>query len=210
MDWQRRTWMLCLLLVTVLGWPCRLTGGGPDGTASGLSAPPEPQRQVVSWIVQAIEDEVAAARNYDEKRIRDARSYESLFFGVQGGQELLVEPFKQPTTVATIRVIYRLPEFGWVIREATVWPDYRLAMFWLGYSVAGPGLNTGFNCTHALSNCKLQDVDFEYIRKAFGSWWLARSRPLGPTTEKLGSELEKAKQRNLLRLQLRLQSQNQR
>jgi hypothetical protein len=164
-----------------------------------LKEAPASEREVVTWIVQAIQDEVEAWRAYDEKRILDTRSDESLFFNVPDGQEVLIEPFDAARSDVVVHVLYPLPNFGWVLREVAFYPDHRLALFWLGYSANGPGASTGFNCTHALSNCKLQDLDLEVIRRAFSCWWLAHYSPLGPDTKELPREVRLAKQRNAQR-----------
>lgn len=205
MDFEVASLTRLVVLLVIVNSGCVLPAGPRAAARTALSVP-LPQREIVSWITQAIEDEIAAARDYDEKRIADGRSYESLFFAVEGGQEVLIEPFRQVTTRTVIRVIYRLTDFGWVIREAAVYPADRLALFWLSYSRNGPGTDTGFNCTHALSNCKLQDVDLDYIRMAFASWWLAHYQPLGPARDNLANELQRARERNLQRLRLMLRS----
>ena len=59
-----------------------------------------------------------------------------------------------------------------VIRQVTVYPEKRLALFWLGYSAQGPGFGTGLNCTHSKSNCKVEDIRSRDLRSALCSWWL--------------------------------------
>ena len=53
----------------------------------------------------------------------------------------------------------------------SVYPRHDLALFWLGYSRQGPGMETGFNCTHSHSNCQIEDIPFSDLREAFLSWW---------------------------------------
>jgi hypothetical protein len=84
---------------------------------------------------------------------------------------ILVAPFHPAKEGFSTHVIYLVPGYGYVIRQASIYPKQGLAVFWLGYSPRGPGADTGFNCTHSHSNCKVEDIPFEELRQAFCSWW---------------------------------------
>ena len=84
---------------------------------------------------------------------------------------ILVAPFHPAKEGFSTHVIYLVPGYGYVIRQASIYPKQGLAVFWLGYSPHGPGTDTGFNCTHSHSNCKVEDIPFGDLRRAFCSWW---------------------------------------
>lgn len=151
-------------------------------------------------IKSAIQDEMVVATS-DETARR---------FGVEsGGQvtlnlDVLIAPFAPNTKGFSTHVIYLVPDYGYVIRQVSMYPKKKLALFWLGYSAKGPGMDTEFNCTHSLSNCKIEDVPFGTLRTAFRSWWPAQVKV------QVGSAdvLRGAKKRNAERAKLIEQSLN--
>ena len=122
----------------------------------------------VTMINSAIRDEMvvvitlATARKYGVESARQVRLRLSI----------LVAPFTPHASGFSTHVIYPVPGYGFVVRQVSIYPKKGLALFWLGYSVQGPGSDTGFNCTHSLSNCKIEHIPFGYLRAAFRFWWL--------------------------------------
>jgi hypothetical protein len=111
---------------------------------------------------------------------------------------VLIAPFVPSASAFSTHVIYVVPGYGYVIRQVSVYPKEKLALFWLGYSAEGPGADTGFNCTHSRSNCKIEDIPFAELRSAFRSWWPAQ------VTVEIGNAAvaKEAKERNAKRAKL--------
>ena len=148
----------------------------------------------ISMIKSAIQDEMVVATS-----VKAAQRY-----GVESsGQvaldlDVLIAPFAPSAKGFSTQVIYLVPGYGYVIRQVTVYSKEKLALFWLGYSVRGPGTDTGFNCTHSRSNCKIEDIPFGYLRSAFCSWWSVPMKvEVGNSTVMRG-----AKQRNAERTKI--------
>ncbi|HUI77723.1 MAG TPA: hypothetical protein VLY24_07390 [Bryobacteraceae bacterium] len=112
--------------------------------------------------------------------------------------DVLVAPFILDAEGFSTHVIYLVPGYGYVIREVSVYPREDLALFWLGYSPSGPGTDTGFNCTHSHSNCKIEDLPFKDLRSAFRTWRLVATTVLIGDSDLSG----KARERNARRTKL--------
>lgn len=161
---------------------------------------PKRYASYVGLIKSAIQDEMAVATPIDVARRYGVESAGQVTLDL----EALIAPFALNARGFSTHVIYLVPGFGYVIRQVTVYPEKRLALFWLGYSTLGPGFDTGFNCTHSKSNCKIQDIPFRDLRSAFCSWWLV------PMKVGIGNPgvVERAKRRNAERAKLIEQSQS--
>lgn len=136
--------------------------------ASESRSIPKGYEQYVGMIKSAIVDEMVVSTSLSEARQYGVASAG----GVALTLNILVAPFTPMSEGFSTHVIYLVPGYGYVIRQVSVYPKERLALFWLGYSALGPGENTGFNCTHSRSNCKIEDIPFRELKKAFCSWWL--------------------------------------
>jgi len=125
--------------------------------------------EYASMITSAIADEMVVNTS-----LQNARSYGVESAGrVSIHLNVLVAPFTPDAQGFSTHVLYLVPGYGYVMREVSVYPRQKLALFWLGYSPQGPGTDTGFNCTHSHSNCKIEDLPFRDLQNAFSTWMLA-------------------------------------
>ena len=125
--------------------------------------------EYASMITSAIADEMVVNTS-----LQSARSYGVESAGrVSIHLNVLVAPFTPDAQGFSTHVLYLVPGYGYVMREVSVYPRQKLALFWLGYSPQGPGTDTGFNCTHSHSNCKIEDLPFRDLKNAFSTWMLA-------------------------------------
>lgn len=187
-----------VLLALITSTPC--SGRGPQ--PAGLKSESAPRRYAsyVSMIKSAIEDEMVFGTNVETARRYGVESAGQVSLNL----DVLVAPFIPARKGFSTHVIYLVPGYGYVIRQVSVYPKEKLALFWLGYSAQGPGTDTGFNCTHSHSNCKIEDITFGNLRSAFRSWWLASLKvEIGNR-----SVAEGAKRRNARRAKLIEQSLN--
>jgi hypothetical protein len=126
----------------------------------------------IGMVKSAITDEIVSNTS-----LQTARKY-----GVESAGrvvlklDVLIAPFVPSAEGFSTHVIYMVPGYGYVMRQVSVYPTERLAVFWLGYSSQGPGTDTGFNCTHSHSNCEIEDIPFADLRAAFRTWWLVAAK----------------------------------
>ena len=175
---------------------------GVWATQSVKTEAPMRDASYISMIKSAIEDEMVVATS-----VKTASKYGVESVGkVSLNLNVLIAPFAANPKGFSTHVIYMIPGYGYVIRVVSVYPTEKLAMFWLGYSDQGPGIDTGINCTHSRSNCEIEDIPFSDLKTAFCSWWVT------PVTVQIGdsSAIQSAKKENAKREKLRYQLMNQR
>ncbi|MGH9437146.1 MAG: hypothetical protein ACRD22_04435 [Terriglobia bacterium] len=187
--------ILVLVLITSSVW-----SGARAAKLTNENAPAR-YASYISMIESAIKDEMVVATSVEVARKYGVESKGRVPLNLN----VLVAPFTPNPNGFSTHVIYLIPGYGYVIRVVSVYPKEKLAMFWLGYSTQGPGLDTGINCTHSHSNCKIEDIPFGDLRTAFCSWWLTTLRVnIGNS-----SVIRGAKQRNAEREKLRYQIMNE-
>jgi hypothetical protein len=130
----------------------------------------EHYRLYIDMIRSAIADEMVVGTSVDAAREFGPEVHGQVTLNL----DVLIAPFNPGGSAFSTHVIYVVPGYGYVIRQVSVYPKENLALFWLGYSAHGPGADTGFNCTHSRSNCKIEDIPFSDVRSAFHSWWSAK------------------------------------
>ncbi len=192
----RNVSIMLLALIASSAW-----GGVAQATKLTNENVPERYTSYISMIKSAIKDEMVVATS-----VKTARKY-----GVESADRVplnlnvLIAPFAPSSNGFWTHVIYLIPGYGYVIRVVSVYPQKKLAMFWLGYSIQGFGFNTGINCTHSQNNCKIEDIPFGDLKTAFCSWWVVSM------TVEIGDSgvVRGAKQRNAERRKLRYQIMNE-
>lgn len=185
---------LCVLIISTT-----CAGRVPQRRAAAETASQQ-YRLYIDMIKSAVADEMVVGTT-----VETAREFGQEAEGqVTLNLDVLIAPFNASTTAFSTHVIYLVPGYGYVIRQVSVYPKEKLALFWLGYSAQGPGADTGFNCTHSHSNCKIDDIPFSDLRNAFHSWRSATMTvEIGNTNIANG-----AKQRNAKRAKLIERSSN--